>query len=89
MDNRWAPMNIPNNEENRRLYRQLLFRTENIAEYLSGIILCHETFYHQTDDDQTPFPALLLQAGILPGITVDRGLVVLGGTDQETTTDGK
>lgn len=88
MDNRFAPMNIPNTEENRRFYRQLLFRTENIGDYLSGVILCHETFYHQTDDDQTSFPALLLQAGILPGITVDRGLILLGGTDQETTTDG-
>lgn len=88
MDNRFAPMNIPNTEENRRFYRQLLFRIEKIGDYLSGVILCHETFYHQTDDDETPFPALLLQAGIMPGITVDRGLIPLGGTDHETTTDG-
>jgi len=88
MDNRFAPMNIENNEENRRYYRQLLFRTTESAQYISGIILCHETFYHTTDDDGTPFPRLVAQAGIIPGITVDRGLVVLGGTDGETTTQG-
>ncbi len=81
-------MNIENNEENRRYYRQLLFRTKECTDYISGIILCHETFYHKTDDDDTPFPRLLTQAGIIPGITVDRGLIVLGGTDNETTTQG-
>jgi fructose-bisphosphate aldolase class I len=81
-------MNIENNEENRRYYRQLLFRTKECTQYISGIILCHETFYHKTDDDNTPFPLLLTQAGIIPGITVDRGLIVLGGTDNETTTQG-
>jgi len=81
-------MNISNNEENRRYYRQLLFRTKECTQHLSGIILCHETFYHKTDDDDTPFPRLLTEAGILPGITVDKGLVVLGGTDNETTTQG-
>ena len=88
MTSRFTPMNIDNNEENRRFYRQLLFRTDNISQYLSGIILCHETFYHTTDDDGTPFPQLLLKAGIMPGITVDRGLLVLGGTDDETITQG-
>ena len=82
-------MRIDNNEENRRSYRQLLFRTKECAEYLSGIILCHETFHHATDDDHLPFPQLLIQAGIRPGITVDRGLIVLGGTDEETITEGE
>jgi fructose-bisphosphate aldolase class I len=88
IQSRFSPMNIENNEENRRYYRQLLFRTKECTQYISGIILCHETFYHKTDDDNTPFPLLLTQAGIIPGITVDRGLIVLGGTDNETTTQG-
>jgi fructose-bisphosphate aldolase class I len=88
MENRFAPMNIENHEENRRYYRQLLFRTQECTQYISGIILCHETFYHKTDDDGTPFPRLLTQAGFIPGITVDKGLVALGGTDGETTTQG-
>jgi fructose-bisphosphate aldolase class I len=82
-------MSIENNEENRRYYRQLLFRTKECTQYISGIILCHETFYHKTDDDDTPFPRLVTEAGIVPGITVDRGLIVLAGTDNETITQGK
>jgi fructose-bisphosphate aldolase class I len=82
-------MSIENNEENRRYYRQLLFRTKESTQYISGIILCHETFYHKTDDDDTPFPRLVTEGGIVPGITVDRGLIVLGGTDNETITQGK
>ena len=89
IESRFSPMSIENNEENRRYYRQVLFRTKECVEYISGIILCHETFYHRTDDDDTPFPRLLIDAGIIPGITVDRGLIVLGGTDDETTTQGK
>lgn len=81
-------MNIDNNEENRRWYRQMLFRTKECSEHLSAIILCHETFYHRTDDDGAAFPRVLQELGILPGITVDRGLIVLGGTDNETTTQG-
>lgn len=81
-------MNIDNNEENRRYYRQLLFRTTECTQFISGIILCHETFYHKTDDDDTPFPRLLKDNGFIPGITLDKGMVVLGGTDNETTTQG-
>ncbi|CAF0914439.1 unnamed protein product [Adineta steineri] len=88
IESRFAPMNIENNEENRRYYRQLLFRTKESRQHISGIILCHETFYHKTDDDDTSFPRLLTAAGIIPGITVDRGLIVLGGTDNETITQG-
>lgn len=88
IESRFSPVNIENNEENRRWYRQLLFRTKESTEYISAIILCHETFYHKTDDDGMPFPRLLAQAGIVPGINVDRGLVVLGGTDDELTTQG-
>lgn len=89
IESRFSPMNIENNEENRRFYRQLLFRTKECVDYISGIILCHETFYHRTDDNDMPFPRLLIEAGIIPGITVDRGLVVIGGTDGETTTHGE
>ncbi|CAF1195436.1 unnamed protein product [Rotaria sordida] len=88
IETRFSPVNIENNEENRRYYRQLLFRTNECSQYISGIILCHETFHHKTDDDDTPFPRLLKENGIIIGITVDKGMVILGGTDDETTTQG-
>ncbi|CAF1518359.1 unnamed protein product, partial [Rotaria sordida] len=84
IETRFSPVNIENNEENRRYYRQLLFRTNECSQYISGIILCHETFHHKTDDDDTPFPRLLKENGIIIGITVDKGMVILGGTDDES-----
>ncbi|CAF4533973.1 unnamed protein product [Rotaria sp. Silwood2] len=88
IESRFSPVNIENNEETRRYYRQLLFRTKKSSQYISDIILCHETFHHKTDDDNTPFPRLLKDNGIITGITVDKGMVVLGGTDNETITQG-
>ena len=80
---------IPNTEENRRLYRQLLFTAagEGIEKHLGGVIMYHETFY-QKSDDGTPLPELLRKRGIMPGIKVDKGLVPLAGTDGEQTTQG-
>ncbi|CAF3250325.1 unnamed protein product [Rotaria sp. Silwood2] len=74
IESRFSPVNIENNEETRRYYRQLLFRTKKSSQYISDIILCHETFHHKTDDDNTPFPRLLKDNGIITGITVDKGL---------------
>lgn len=79
---------IENTEENRRLYRQLLFTTDaSIANNISGVIFFDETFYQKTDDG-TPFPQVLKSRGIIPGIKVDKGLIKLMGTDDETTTQG-
>ena len=88
MAKRLNGINVENTEENRRLYRQLLFTTDAcIADNVSGVIFFDETFYQKTDDG-TPFPQLLKSRGIIPGIKVDRGLVPLAGTDGETTTQG-
>jgi fructose-bisphosphate aldolase class I len=79
---------LENTEENRRKYRQLLFSTDKIvAEHISGVILFDETF-RQKADDGTPFPKLLQQHGIIPGIKVDAGVVPLAGTIGEGTTQG-
>ncbi|CAF3638920.1 unnamed protein product [Rotaria sp. Silwood1] len=88
IESRFSPVNIENTEENRRYYRQVLFRTKECSQYISGIILCHETFHHKTDDNNTLFPCLIKENGIITGITVDKGLVVLGGTENETITQG-
>merc|ERR1712002_656771 len=54
---------------------------------ISGVILYNETLY-QKSDDGTPFPQLLIQNGIIPGIKVDTGVVPLLGTTNEVTTQG-
>lgn len=85
---RFAKISLENTEENRRKYRQLLFTTDkSIADYISGVILFHETVYQKADDG-TPFITLLNNLGIIPGIKVDTGVVTLMGTHEETTTQG-
>ncbi|XP_076255478.1 fructose-bisphosphate aldolase [Rhynchophorus ferrugineus] len=88
MGKRLADIGVENTEENRRKYRQLLFTTcPTIGDYISGVILFHETLYQKADDG-TPFPELLKQRGIIPGIKVDTGVVPLFGSNDECTTQG-
>ncbi|KAI0989027.1 hypothetical protein GJ496_009082 [Pomphorhynchus laevis] len=88
MAKRLGPIGLENTEENRRQYRQLLFTApDDLAKYISGVIMFDETFYQKTDDG-TPFVKVLQQKGIIPGIKVDTGLIPLAGTDGETTTQG-
>ncbi len=85
---RLQPIGLENNEDNRRLYRQLLFTGSNeLSDHISGVIFYHETFY-QNDDNGKPFRQILKEKGIVPGIKVDKGLVPLAGTDGENTTQG-
>lgn len=86
--NRFKKISVENTEENRRLYRQLLFTTDaSLSEHISGVILFHETLY-QKDDKGTPFVTLLKEKNIIPGIKLDKGVVPLAGTLGETTTQG-
>lgn len=84
---RFQKINVENNEENRRAYRELLFTTPDIEKYISGVIMFEETLDQKTADG-TNFVELLRSKGILPGIKVDKGLVVLGGTNDENATTG-
>lgn len=85
---RFSKINLDNTEENRRKYRQLLFTSDgSMSNYISGVILFHETVYQKCDDG-TPFIKLLESKGIIPGIKVDLGVVTLMGTSDETTTQG-
>jgi fructose-bisphosphate aldolase class I len=85
--NRFKGIEVENTEENRRAYRELLFTSEGIEQYISGVILYEETLYQKTKDG-VPFVELLNKKGVIPGIKVDKGTVVIAGTDGETTTQG-
>jgi len=88
MGKRLAAINVENNEENRRQYRQLLFTAgPDLKNYISGVIMFHETFFQKADDGEL-FTKKLINQGIIPGIKVDKGVVPLLGTDGETTTQG-
>lgn len=88
MGKRLSNIGVENTEENRRIYRQLLFTSDKSMEnYISGVILFHETLFQKADDG-TNFVTLLQNRGIIPGIKVDKGIVDLMGTDGESTTQG-
>ncbi|KAJ6216077.1 hypothetical protein RDWZM_010577 [Blomia tropicalis] len=85
---RFADINVENVENNRRTYRDLLFSApDEVNNYISGVILFDETVY-QKNAAGVPFPQVLAKRGIIPGIKVDTGVVVLQGTNGESTTQG-
>lgn len=88
MAKRFSSINTENTEENRRLYRQLLFTADDrVNSCIGGVIFFHETLYQKTDDGK-PFPQLIKEKGMVVGIKVDKGVVPLAGTNGETTTQG-
>jgi fructose-bisphosphate aldolase class I len=87
MDKRLKAAGAQPGEEMRRALRELLFTTEGAAEHISGVILYDETF-RQSTTDGTPFPRLLEDHGIIPGIKVDSGAKPLAGSGDETVTEG-
>jgi fructose-bisphosphate aldolase class I len=84
---RFAALGIEESEEQRRRYRQLLVTTPGLSEFISGAILYDETIRQSTDDGR-PFPQVLSDAGILPGIKVDTGAKNLAAHPGEKVTEG-
>jgi fructose-bisphosphate aldolase class I len=84
---RFDSIGIESTEENRRAYRDLLFTTDGVEDYISGVILFDETI-RQSGVDGTPFPKLLESKGIIPGIKVDKGAKPLANSEDETITEG-
>jgi len=84
---RFDKISVANTEENRRAYRELLFSTQGLGNFISGAILYEETLYQKTSDGK-PFAQLLKEQGILVGIKVDKGLKPLAGTDGELACQG-
>lgn len=84
---RFASVNVANTEENRRAYREMLFATPGMADFISGVILYEETL-GQASAAGEPFPRLLERLGVVPGIKVDKGTVPIPGAPGEVTTQG-
>src|SRR5450631_3630848 len=78
---------IQSTEEHRRAYRELLFTTPDVAQWISGVILYDETIRQKTRDG-VPFPEHLVKLGIIPGIKVDTGAKPMAGFPGETITEG-
>ncbi|MFH0820401.1 MAG: class I fructose-bisphosphate aldolase [Candidatus Peregrinibacteria bacterium] len=84
---RFDELGVECNEENRRLYRQMLVTAPEIEKYISGYILFDETLRQKTDDG-TPFPEVLKRKGIMPGIKADAGLKELALYPGEKVSEG-
>lgn len=84
---RLATVGIESTPEVNRQYRELLFTAEGIEQYVSGVILFDETI-RQSTGDGTPFPKLLSEKGVIPGIKVDKGTVLVPSLAADTFTQG-
>ncbi len=84
---RFASLGIPQTEECRRAYRELIVTTPGLGECIGGAILYDETI-RQKKRDGTPFVQVLIEAGIIPGIKVDTGAKELAGHPGEKVTEG-
>jgi len=84
---RFARLGIPQTEEARRAYRELIITTPCLGECISGVILYDETV-RQRKKVGTPFVKVITDAGIIPGIKVDTGAKEMAGFPGEKITEG-
>jgi fructose-bisphosphate aldolase class I len=84
---RFKAVGIDSTEETRRQYRQLLFTTRGVGEFVAGFILFEETL-GQKADDGTLLAEVLVRQGVLPGIKVDKGTTPLPNADGDLITQG-
>src|SRR5262245_6439123 len=84
---RFDSIDVESTEENRRDYREFLFRAEGSENFISGVILFDETL-RQDAADGTPLREVLSSKGIIPGIKVDTGAKPLALSEGETVTEG-
>jgi fructose-bisphosphate aldolase class I len=84
---RFAALGIPETENARRAWRELLLTTPDMEHFITGVILYDETI-RQSTSKGIPFAKYLEKKGILVGIKVDEGLAELPGSPEETVTQG-
>jgi len=85
---RFDAINVESTEENRRDYREMMFRTDDaMKNHISGVILFDETI-RQKAADGTPLVDIIKAAGSIPGIKVDAGAKPMAGFPDETVTEG-
>ena len=85
---RFDSINVESTEDNRRDYREMLFRTSDaMTNYVSGVILFDETL-RQKAADGTPLVDIIKATGAIPGIKVDAGAKPLAGHPGELVTEG-
>ena len=84
---RFEKVGIPQTEEARRSYREMILTTPGLGEFISGVILYDETI-RQSRKDGTSFVKVITDGGIIPGIKVDTGAKDMAGHPGEKITEG-
>jgi len=87
MSKRLEAADVEASDDTRRGFREVMFTAEGTEEYISGVIL-YDTTIRESSKDGKPFPELLSEKGILPGIKVDSGAKPLAGSPDEKITEG-
>ena len=84
---RLGSVGVASTEDNRRAWRELLFTTPGVEEYISGVILFDETIRQKTAEG-APFPQQLASRGVIAGIKVDKGTKPIPFSSGEVVTEG-
>ena len=84
---RFKSINIENIEKNRLNFRQTLFNSSGMKDFIGGVILFDETIKQKTTLGPS-IPELISKHGAVPGIKVDKGAKPLAGSSDETVTEG-
>ena len=87
MTKRLDSVNVPSTPENRLLFRETLFSSNGMKDFIGGVILYDETI-NQTSSSKKTIPELISISGAVPGIKVDTGAKVLAGSIEEKITEG-
>ena len=87
MTKRLEAINVPSSSENRLLFRETLFSSEGMKNYIGGVILYDETI-KQTSKLNKTIPEMISSSDVVPGIKVDTGAKVLSGSPEEKITEG-
>ena len=84
---RFDTIGLESTETNRRDWRQLLFTSEGIGDWISGVILFEETLAQDASDGRS-LVEVLTSNGVIPGVKVDKGAKDLAGSPDEKVTEG-
>ena len=87
MTKRLDSVNVPSSPESRLLFRETLFSSDGMKDFIGGVILYDETI-NQTLNSKKTIPELISKSGAVPGIKVDTGAKILAGSTEEKITEG-
>ena len=87
MTKRLEAVNVKSTPENRLSFREILFSSHGMKDYIGGVILYDETI-NQISSTGKSIPNLISSSGAVPGIKVDTGAKDLANSPKEKVTEG-